>query len=76
MKMMTLDRIRAEYREMPGMRLSPEQIARLCGIGDDLCHAYLDALVKEGFLTVTSGGMYIHPRDDLRIRPRHAAAKY
>jgi hypothetical protein len=31
-----MERIRAEYREMPAMRLRPQQVQRLCGIGDDL----------------------------------------
>ena len=72
--MNALNRIRAEYREMPGMRLSLEQVARLCGIGQDLCRAPLDALVREGFLSITRGGMYIR-RDDVRMRSPYAMAR-
>ena len=73
MNMNALNRIRSEYREMPGMRLSLEQVARLCGIGHDLCRASLDTLVREGFLSVTRGGMYVR-RDDLTMRSRYAMA--
>jgi hypothetical protein len=71
MKTIVLDRIRSEYREMPGLRLSAKQVARLCGIGDAICYASLDVLVQEGFLRVTSGGMYIHARHDLHTWSRH-----
>ena len=72
MKTIVLDRIRSEYQEMPGLRLSAKQVARLCGIGDEICYASLDTLVREGFLTVTPGGMYIHARHDLHAWSRHA----
>jgi hypothetical protein len=38
-------RVRAEYVEMPGMRLTLEQVQRLCGIERALCQTVLDALV-------------------------------
>jgi hypothetical protein len=45
-----LDRLRDEYREMPGLRLKPEQVQRLCGIEQTGCQLVLDSLVDEGFL--------------------------
>lgn len=51
-------RIRGEYSEMPGLRLSPSQAARLwsvdCVAGTDM----LDALVRSGFLRRDRNGMY------------------
>lgn len=41
-----LMRIRAEYMEMPGLRLTLEQAQRLCGIDRTLCKTALDALVE------------------------------
>src|SRR5262245_21451416 len=40
-----LKRIRAEYLEMPGLRLTLEQAQRLCGVERTLCKAVLDELV-------------------------------
>jgi hypothetical protein len=47
-----LNRVRAEYLEMPGLRLTPEQTGRLCGVERALCQSVLDALVVEKFLCV------------------------
>ena len=54
----TLRRIRAEYTEMPGMRLSLEQARRLCGVDRILCRTVLDALVREEFLRLGADGTY------------------
>ena len=53
-----LQRIRAEYLEMPGMRLKPEQVQRLCGIERSICEVVLDSLVEAKFLCVKSDGCY------------------
>ena len=42
-----LTRIRAEYLEMPGLRLTPDQTERLCGVERALCQIVLDALVND-----------------------------
>jgi hypothetical protein len=47
-----LKRLRAEFLEMPGMRLTPEQLQRLCGIEPTMCQLVLDSLVDEKFLCV------------------------
>jgi hypothetical protein len=64
-------RIRAEYLEMPGLRLTLEQAQRLCGIERALCRAVLDALVADRFLCVKSNGMYarLTDGDPSRSRP-------
>jgi hypothetical protein len=51
-------RIRGEYKEMPGLRLSPQQAARLWSIDCDTCTNMLDALVNSGFLRRDRNGMY------------------
>ena len=53
-----LERLRAEYLEMPGLRLTLEQAQRLCGVERMLCKMVLDALVDAKFLRVTSDGHY------------------
>jgi hypothetical protein len=51
-------RTRAEYLEMPGLRLKPEQAQRLFGIEPTVCRQVLDSLVEEKFLCVKSDGAY------------------
>ena len=51
-----LERIRAEYREMPGMKLTAEQLQRLCGIEQSVCKPILDSLVQTGFLSLRRDG--------------------
>jgi hypothetical protein len=41
---------------MPGLRLTPEQAQRLCGVERTLCQTVLDALVAEKFLCVKPDG--------------------
>jgi DNA-binding IclR family transcriptional regulator len=53
-----LERLRAEYREMPGMRLKLEQVQRLCGIEQPVCKRALEALVEAKFLRLGSDGAY------------------
>jgi hypothetical protein len=54
-----VSRIRAEYLEMPGMMLRPEQVQRLCGVEQSVCKIALDALVKAKFLYVRPDGSYV-----------------
>jgi hypothetical protein len=58
-----LKRIRAEYLEMPGLRLTLEQARRLCGVERALCQRVLDLLVDEKFLCVKSDGVYARVAD-------------
>jgi DNA-binding IclR family transcriptional regulator len=53
-----LERIRTEFMEMPDMRVTPEQIRRLCGLNGSACEAALESLVQARFLRVTSDGRY------------------
>lgn len=61
-----LERIRAEYHEMPGLRLTSEQVARLCGVEPYTCLHLLEALVDVGYLERTSSGQYARPADARR----------
>jgi hypothetical protein len=54
-----LERLRAEFLEMPGLRLKPEQVQRLCGIEPSVCQSLLDALVEATFLWTTPDGHYM-----------------
>lgn len=57
-----LHRVRGEYLEMPGLRLTPAQAARLWGLNQNPAHALLEALVEMGFLVQTADGQYTRPR--------------
>ena len=58
-----LSRVRAEYLEMPGLRLTVSQAQRLCGIEERLCEMVLDLLVEERFLRRTRDGAYARLTD-------------
>jgi DNA-binding IclR family transcriptional regulator len=53
-----LTRLRAEYLEMPGLRLTQEQVQRLCGLERTVCERVLDALVDARFLYRKADGTY------------------
>jgi hypothetical protein len=49
-------RIREEFREMPGLRLTPAQATRLWGLEEDTCTAVIDRLVSAAYLRWTDTG--------------------
>lgn len=49
-------RIREEFREMPGLRLTPAQATRLWGMDQEECTAVIDRLVATSYLRWTTGG--------------------
>jgi hypothetical protein len=69
-----VQRIRAEYLEMPGLALRSEQVQRLCGVDTELCESVLEALVESGFLAQRADGAYARYRasDVSRVRPAKA----
>jgi hypothetical protein len=69
-----LERLRAEYLEMPGLRLKPEQVERLCGIERTMCQIVLDSLVDARFLCAKSDGSYARLTDGETSRPRFVKA--
>jgi hypothetical protein len=58
-----IQRLRAEYLEMPGLRLTAAQVQRLCGIEPMMCQSVLDALVDAKFLCAKSDGTYTRMTD-------------
>ena len=71
----TLKRIRGEYLEMPGLRLTMAQAQRLCGVERTLCQRVLGTLVEAGFLCVKKDGTYARVTDGADSpRPRPAKA--
>ena len=49
-------RVREEFLEMPGLRLTPEQAGRLWGLEQETCRAVIDRLVAAAFLCWTRTG--------------------
>jgi hypothetical protein len=71
----SLERIRAEYLEMPGLRLKREQVERLCGLERAVCRIALEALVEARFLCVKADGAYARLTDGEYSRPQPAKAE-
>jgi hypothetical protein len=53
---MLLCRVREEFREMPGLRLTPAQASRLWGLEPETCGAVIDRLIATAYLRWTSAG--------------------
>jgi len=71
----TLERIRSEYMEMPGLRLTLDQAQRLCGVERTMCQTVFEALVDAKFLCVKSDGAYarLTEGETVRLRPAKVA---
>ena len=54
----TLQRICAEYLEMPGLQLTLQQAQRLWGLDEDTCTRSLEYLVENRFLVRNSRDRY------------------
>jgi len=54
-----LRRVRGEYIEMPGLRLTSAQAQRLWGLDRAACDALLGALVEAKFLFRTRDGAFV-----------------
>ena len=52
-------RIRGEFLEMPGLRLTSEQAARLWHVDVATCTIVLSRLVSDRFLNRTRSGAYV-----------------
>ena len=63
-----LRRVKGEYLEMPGLRLTIAQAQRLWGLDRAVCDALLDALVEAKFLLRTRDGAF--------VRSDHAVGAY
>ena len=51
-------RIRGEYLEMPGLRVTARQAQRLFGLDATTCDEVLAGLLQSGFLSRTVDGMF------------------
>ena len=54
-----IQRIRGEYREMPGMRLTVRQAQRLWALDASTCESLLHSLLQDGFLAHARDGSYV-----------------
>jgi hypothetical protein len=54
-----LQRVREQYRDMPGLTLTKPQAMRLFGVAPSVCAATLRALVMENFLARTEDGLFV-----------------
>jgi hypothetical protein len=54
-----VDRVRGEFREMPGLQLTPGQAQRLFGLDPVACRRVIDALVESSFLRWTLSGTIV-----------------
>ncbi len=52
-------RIRSEYCEMPGLKLTLRQAQRLWALDERTCESLLDSLVHDGFLIHSRDGSYV-----------------
>jgi hypothetical protein len=50
------DRVRSEFLEMPGLRLTMAQAVRLWGLDVPVCRDVIDTLVRSAFLRWTPAG--------------------
>src|SRR3954467_14852469 len=54
-----LQRVRAEFNEMPGLRLTPAQAARLLGLDPRSCERVINVLVNSAILRWTPDGSVV-----------------
>jgi hypothetical protein len=52
-----VERIRGEFNEMPGLRLTPQQAARLWGLEPAACEEILNRLIATSFLRWSAGAV-------------------
>jgi hypothetical protein len=53
---LVVHRVREEFREMPGLRLTLPQATRLWGLERETAHAVIERLVASTFLRWTESG--------------------
>ena len=51
-----IDRVRAEFNEMPGMTLTVPQASKLFGLDEELCRSVVEQLVSAEYLRKTESG--------------------
>jgi len=63
-----LNRIRSEFLEMPGLRLTLAQAARLWHLDPRTSESFLDTLVGDGLLRRHADGVYVVATEPARNR--------
>jgi len=58
-----VDRIRGEFREMPGLQLTLAQAQRLFGLDSAACRQVIEMLVDASFLRWTASGTVVQVGD-------------
>ena len=66
------ERIRAEFREMPGLTLTVAQARRLWSLDPSTCNQVLAQLVEAGFLSQRADGAFCRATD-LAAKPLRMA---
>ena len=66
----TIERIRSEFLEMPGLRLTEAQARRLWGLDAASCSALLSALIDARFLFRTRDGAFMRADQTMLTRSR------
>ena len=70
-----VERVRAEFLEMPGLQLTLEQAQRFWGIDRAACREVFDSLIEIGFLCVRPNGMYGRVSEGIdHLRPQPVTA--
>jgi hypothetical protein len=54
-----VDRVRGEFVEMPGLRLTPKQAMRLWNLEPAVCHRIIATLVGSAFLRWGASGTFL-----------------
>jgi hypothetical protein len=67
-------RIRAEFLEMPGLRLTLPQARRLWHVEEPACRAALEELVRARFLVKRANGAFTRAAESPRQTPKTRAA--
>jgi hypothetical protein len=62
LRLKLIERIREEYRDLPGLSLSKAQVQRLWSLDPSMCDAVLDALQAAHVVRLTEGGTYVGTR--------------
>ena len=52
-------RLHREFREMPGLCVTPLEASRLCGMAPEMCRRLLTTLVNKGLLARRRDGRYV-----------------
>jgi hypothetical protein len=61
--------VRGEFLQIPGLRLTRDQIQQFWGMSSETCAMVLETLLSQRFLQLTSDDHYVHGSPD--AAPRH-----